>query len=614
MTTLPTTGSFPTLDSNLIGPPVTQPNTTPISATTSKASTQSTRTPAASAGNPAQRATTDPNDRPTFAQVLDRRSKPDDTTAPSRSPEAQATEPNRNTQDTGNPTDATRQDEADTDTQTPDEATSPDELADSAETPEAQDPESQRSPAQAETTPNNSAPSPSTAPGAPAQPPADTLPQTQPREQPKTRDTANKADGKPQPQPGSGPQAETPNPARGDDTPQLQPKPPQQSQAGDPPPTPDATGNSALNANPGPTTTTQEETGPRARTNITDNAAPEQPSNTAPSEPTPSGPDTPSLRAQAGPENAQKTPDNPQILTESKRQTRELTADDASRAPAERTQEPNAAQQASLNPDGDAQDKPRREQNQPQLRAGISAGSTPAEPGAPRGEAAPSPPTSAPIDTAQAPRPGISAANAPAGAQQATPSGSNLTAAEQKSLHASVARGLNAALNQKGGSLTMRLTPESLGQMRIQMSLHQGKVSVELHTASTTAHRAVTEQISALRGALEARGYQVEKLQTTLNSAALRAGGSEAASSQTGGSSQASQQNAQQNGGNTAGQHRGDGQHAHGDGRSRGSFDQQPQDRGGRRDRGDAYGAASVSQPRGFGDVLTDATGNDAAA
>ena len=76
----------------------------------------------------------------------------------------------------------------------------------------------------------------------------------------------------------------------------------------------------------------------------------------------------------------------------------------------------------------------------------------------------------------------------------------------------SVARGLNAAVNQKGGSITLRLSPESLGLVRIQMTLDQGAVSVRLEATNPAAQGLLTEHIAMLRGSLESRGLTVDKL------------------------------------------------------------------------------------------------------
>ena len=73
-------------------------------------------------------------------------------------------------------------------------------------------------------------------------------------------------------------------------------------------------------------------------------------------------------------------------------------------------------------------------------------------------------------------------------------------------------RGMNALASQKGGSLTMRLDPPSLGQVMIKMSVSNGVVHAELH-ASNSAGRVVMERgLETLRASLESRGLSVERL------------------------------------------------------------------------------------------------------
>ena len=73
-------------------------------------------------------------------------------------------------------------------------------------------------------------------------------------------------------------------------------------------------------------------------------------------------------------------------------------------------------------------------------------------------------------------------------------------------------RGMNALASQKGGSLTIRLDPPSLGQVMIRMSVSNGVVQAELH-ASNSAGRVVMERgIETLRASLESRGLSVERL------------------------------------------------------------------------------------------------------
>ncbi len=84
--------------------------------------------------------------------------------------------------------------------------------------------------------------------------------------------------------------------------------------------------------------------------------------------------------------------------------------------------------------------------------------------------------------------------------------------AEAQIVAQSVARGLAAAVNQRGGSVTLRLVPESLGLVRIHMSLAQGAVSVRLEATTPAAQGLLSEHIAMLRSSLESRGLTIEKL------------------------------------------------------------------------------------------------------
>jgi flagellar hook-length control protein FliK len=132
-----------------------------------------------------------------------------------------------------------------------------------------------------------------------------------------------------------------------------------------------------------------------------------------------------------------------------------------------------------------------------------------------------------------------------------------LSEADHRALGSRLQRGLGAALRQGSGAVTLRLVPETLGQVRIAMNFQQGQVSVEVQTQNPAALRAVSDHLSSLRSSLEARGLTVDRLGASLMSARP---GSEANS----------QTNHQHQSDSGAG--RQSTQHDAGDGRSRGSF------------------------------------------
>ena len=78
---------------------------------------------------------------------------------------------------------------------------------------------------------------------------------------------------------------------------------------------------------------------------------------------------------------------------------------------------------------------------------------------------------------------------------------------------ARVSRGLQNAVHQQGGTVTLRLTPAELGTVRIQMHMQGTTVSANFHTETESAQALLTQQITHLRQALETQGLTVERLQ-----------------------------------------------------------------------------------------------------
>ncbi len=76
----------------------------------------------------------------------------------------------------------------------------------------------------------------------------------------------------------------------------------------------------------------------------------------------------------------------------------------------------------------------------------------------------------------------------------------------------SVSRGVAAALNQRGGEVTLKLSPESLGTVRVHMSLDRGVVSVRIEASTQSAHSLLSDGVAQLKGSLETRGLSVERI------------------------------------------------------------------------------------------------------
>ncbi len=60
--------------------------------------------------------------------------------------------------------------------------------------------------------------------------------------------------------------------------------------------------------------------------------------------------------------------------------------------------------------------------------------------------------------------------------------------------------------------MTMRLHPPELGELRVQMTLAQGRVSAEFRATTQSAHALLERSLTSLRSALETHGLSVERL------------------------------------------------------------------------------------------------------
>ncbi len=77
---------------------------------------------------------------------------------------------------------------------------------------------------------------------------------------------------------------------------------------------------------------------------------------------------------------------------------------------------------------------------------------------------------------------------------------------------ARILRGLTTMFNQRGGVMTMRLHPPELGELRIQMTLAQGRVTAEFRATTPSAHALLERSLTILRTALETHGLSVDRL------------------------------------------------------------------------------------------------------
>jgi len=83
---------------------------------------------------------------------------------------------------------------------------------------------------------------------------------------------------------------------------------------------------------------------------------------------------------------------------------------------------------------------------------------------------------------------------------------------DQAKLEAQAARGLAAALKQRGGEVTMRLNPASLGMLKVRVQMRSGVVDASFEPSTEQARELLESNLTSLRAALESRGLTVERL------------------------------------------------------------------------------------------------------
>lgn len=94
-----------------------------------------------------------------------------------------------------------------------------------------------------------------------------------------------------------------------------------------------------------------------------------------------------------------------------------------------------------------------------------------------------------------------------------------------------VLRGMLTSLHGGGGSVTMRLEPESLGALRVQMTMtSRGEVSVQFHVSTEEARQLLTQSMDSLRSAMEQNGLKFD--QVTIQSLSRSSQGGESQTNQ----------------------------------------------------------------------------------
>jgi hypothetical protein len=85
--------------------------------------------------------------------------------------------------------------------------------------------------------------------------------------------------------------------------------------------------------------------------------------------------------------------------------------------------------------------------------------------------------------------------------------------ATKEELPAQVSRALARVVSEGGGRITLRLHPQALGEVRVDVQMRRGVTSARLSTETDEARDLLKHGLDTLRTALERRGVSVERLE-----------------------------------------------------------------------------------------------------
>lgn len=85
-------------------------------------------------------------------------------------------------------------------------------------------------------------------------------------------------------------------------------------------------------------------------------------------------------------------------------------------------------------------------------------------------------------------------------------------ALQRKQVLTQVQRGLASIINTKGGTMKLRMSPEHLGQVRIQLTTKDGHVKIKIDAETDHARAALKDGLADLRASMESRGVHVDEL------------------------------------------------------------------------------------------------------
>ncbi|MGJ8636208.1 MAG: flagellar hook-length control protein FliK [Phycisphaerales bacterium] len=85
-------------------------------------------------------------------------------------------------------------------------------------------------------------------------------------------------------------------------------------------------------------------------------------------------------------------------------------------------------------------------------------------------------------------------------------------ALQRKQILSQVQRGLASIINTKGGTMKLRMSPEHLGQVKIQLTTKDGHVKIKIDAETEHARSALKDGLADLRASMESRGVHVDEL------------------------------------------------------------------------------------------------------
>lgn len=110
--------------------------------------------------------------------------------------------------------------------------------------------------------------------------------------------------------------------------------------------------------------------------------------------------------------------------------------------------------------------------------------------------------------------------SSPTGTAKSNATGTDtLSAVQRAKLVQRVSRGFQQ-LGSNGGQIRMRLAPDQLGSVQLQMKLQNGELSGTMVTQTEAASQALREQLPQLRSSLESQGIRLDRMEIQTEAAA----------------------------------------------------------------------------------------------